>query len=160
MKDGAIVQIGTPEETWWVQPAIMGKICGRRWSLTSINCRNGHEKPTPIITFPKDGPRGLCIDAENGISSIFVVDSSFRLQGLLMAEDALKAVEKNEKILLKYSIEIFQRFHQIPHWESCSVCYQENLPGSCEWRNRLMGIIVRGSVMAKLAERYRKWLIL
>ncbi len=157
MKDGAIVQIGTPEEIL-MSPAsnYVEKFVEDVDRSRVLTAEMVMKKPTPIITFPKDGPRvALHRMRENGISSIFVVDSSFRLQGLLMAEDALKAVEKNQKDL----IEILDRnistvSPDTPLRELFSLLSGKSLPlAVVNDGNRLMGIIVRGSVMAKLAER-------
>ncbi len=157
MKDGAIVQIGTPEEIL-MSPAsnYVEKFVEDVDRSRVLTAEMVMKKPTPIITFPKDGPRvALHRMRENGISSIFVVDSSFRLQGLLMAEDALKAVEKNQKDL----IEILDRnistvSPDTPLRELFSLLSGKSLPlAVVNDENRLMGIIVRGSVMAKLAER-------
>ena len=92
MKDGAIVQIGTPEEIL-MNPAsnYVEKFVEDVDRSRVLTAEMVMKKPIAVVTFPKDGPRvALRRMRENGISSIFAVDNRFRLQGIVMAEDALK----------------------------------------------------------------------
>lgn len=156
MKDGAIVQIGTPEEIL-MNPAsnYVERFVEDVDRSRVLTAEMVMKKPTAVIRFPKDGPRvALHRMQENGISSIFVVDSSFRLQGLVMAEDALEAVEKNQKDLAEI---ISRDISTVPPDTVLrglfSLLSGKSIPlAVVNEENRLLGIIVRGSVMAKLAE--------
>ncbi|NLB19040.1 MAG: glycine betaine/L-proline ABC transporter ATP-binding protein [Syntrophomonadaceae bacterium] len=156
MKDGAIVQIGTPEEILmtpasnyvekFVEDVDLSRV------LTAEMVMN---KPITVVTFPKDGPRvALRSMWENGISSVFAVDSSFRLQGIVMAEDALQAVEQNQKDLTQIlNRDISTVTPDTVLKDLFSLLAGKNLPlAVVNDENRLLGIVVRGSVMAKLAE--------
>jgi glycine betaine/proline transport system ATP-binding protein len=91
---------------------------------------------------------------ENGISSVFAVDKERRLQGLVMADDALQAVENNQNNLEK----ILQRdvssvLPDTPLKEIFALLSGKSGPlAVVNEENKLLGVIVRGSVMAKLAE--------
>ncbi len=156
MKDGAIVQVGTPEEILMTPASTyVEKFVEDVDRSRVLTAEMVMKKPTAVILFPKDGPRvALRRMQENGISSIFAVDNSFRLQGIVMAEDALEAAEGNQKDLSQ----ILNREISTVKPDTvlkdlfCSLS-GKNLPlAVVNDENRLMGIIVRGSVMAKLAE--------
>lgn len=156
MKDGAIVQIGTPEEILMTPASnYVEKFVEDVDRSRVLTAEMVMKKPTAVIVFPKDGPRvALHRMQESGISSIFVVDNKFCLQGIVMAEDALKAVEQKQKDLtqiLNQDISTVKPDAVLK--DLFSLLSGKNLPlAVINDDNRLMGIIVRGSVMAKLAE--------
>jgi glycine betaine/proline transport system ATP-binding protein len=156
MKDGSIVQVGTPEEilmspaTNYVEKFVEDVDRSRVLTAEMVM-----KKPTAVVIIPKDGPRvALHSMQENGISSIFAVDKDRRLQGLVMAEDALQAVENNKKELDK----ILQRDVPVvlldtPLKEIFALLSGKSLPlAVVNEERKLLGVIVRGSVMSKLAE--------
>lgn len=154
MKDGAIVQIGTPEEILmnpandyverFVEDVDRSKI------LTASHIMKRPE----TINIEKHGPRAaLERMRKEGISSILVVDGKRRLKGYVTADDASEARKKeNNSIddILKTDIlkvspdtamqEIFSMIHDTP--VPIAVIREDN---------RLEGIIVRGAVIAALA---------
>ncbi|PKM90834.1 MAG: glycine/betaine ABC transporter ATP-binding protein [Firmicutes bacterium HGW-Firmicutes-12] len=156
MKDGAIVQIGTPEEilmspaTNYVQKFVEDVDRSRVLTAEMVM-----KKSVVVVISSKDGPRGaLRSMQENGISSVFAVDKERRLQGLVMADDALQAVENNQNNLEK----ILQRdvssvLPDTPLKEIFALLSGKSGPlAVVNEENKLLGVIVRGSVMAKLAE--------
>ncbi|MDD4297391.1 MAG: CBS domain-containing protein, partial [Ruminiclostridium sp.] len=155
MKDGSIVQIGTPEEilmspaTNYVEKFVEDVDRTRVFTAEMVM-----RKATVVVTFPKDGPRvALHNMQKNGISSVFAVDKERHLQGLIMAEDALQAVQSNQKDLEK----ILQRdvptvLPDTPLKEIFTLLSGKSSPlAVVNEENILLGVIVRGSVMAKLA---------
>jgi glycine betaine/proline transport system ATP-binding protein len=101
MKEGEIVQIGTPEEimmspaTHYVEKFVEDVDRSRILTAEMIM-----RKQVGVVNHPKDGPRvALRRMQDNDISSIFVVDKQYRLIGLVTAEDALTAVENQETSL-------------------------------------------------------------
>lgn len=156
MKDGSIVQIGTPEEiltspaTNYVEKFVEDVDRSRVLTAEMVM-----KKPTVVVIFPKDGPRvALHRMEENGISSVFVVDKERRLQGLVMAEDALQAVENNQKDLesiLQSDVPVV--LPNTPLREIFAFLSGKSVPlAVVNEEKKLLGVIVRGSVMAKLAE--------
>src|SRR5699024_9134752 len=95
MRDGEIIQIGTPEEimmspkTEYVKKFV--EDVDRSRILTAEMIMNANP---PLLTYPKDGPRmALRLMKKNGLSSIFVVDRQTQFLGIVTAEDALQAIE-------------------------------------------------------------------
>lgn len=156
MKDGKIVQIGTPEDilmspaTDYVEEFVEDVDRSRVFTAEMAM-----QKTTATIVHPKDGPRvALRTMQKNGISSVFAVDRERHLVGLILAEDALKAIEKKQDDLE----EILQRdtptvLPDTPLNDIFTLLSGKSLPVAVvNEKNKLLGVIVRGSVMAKLAK--------
>ncbi|HDP81475.1 MAG TPA: glycine betaine/L-proline ABC transporter ATP-binding protein [Spirochaetes bacterium] len=157
MKDGKIVQVGTPEEiltnpaTAYVERFVENVDMTRVLTAKDVMVKAGY------VVHPKDGPRGaLHSMRERGISSIFVLEKSRELLGIVMAENAREAVERGEQTLEKV-IEPYEQNKVTPDTPLADI-----LPMMVDIRypvavvdeaNKLVGIIVRGSVIAGLAER-------
>ncbi|NLG32970.1 MAG: glycine betaine/L-proline ABC transporter ATP-binding protein [Syntrophomonadaceae bacterium] len=155
MKDGAVVQIGTPEEilmspkTQYVEKFVEDVDRSRVLTAEMV-------MKTPfMVTYPKDGPRvALRNMQENGISSVFVVDSELRLLGLVMAEDALGAANNNKDLGEIMKREVGKVLPGTLLKDLFVQLSRTNLPlAVVDEKDKLLGAIVRGSVMAKLAER-------
>lgn len=152
MKDGIIEQIGTPEEILakpsneyiqnFVKDIDRSKI---------LQAKNIMFKPSTLISL-KDGLKVAIREMEeSGISSIFVVDAERRLQGLVTIDDALAGLKDNKTIK---DILITNYFTTGPE-----TYMQELIPYATETKypiavideqNKLLGIIVRVSVLSKL----------
>ncbi|GIQ69931.1 proline/glycine betaine ABC transporter ATP-binding protein ProV [Xylanibacillus composti] len=152
MKDGAIVQIGTPEEIMtnpaneyverFVEDVDLSKV------LTA-----SHVMKRPVTIAPDRGPRvALQFMKEHGVSNVYVVDGSRKLLGAVTAEDASRAVKENKTltdILIK----------DIPTVSADTVLHelfdqvsQAKVPLAVQDENgRLSGIVIRGAVLAALA---------
>src|SRR5690625_2959780 len=98
MRDGKIIQIGTPEEimmspkTDYVKKFVEDVDRSRVLTAEMIMDKN-----VPLVSYPKDGPRiSLRLMKRNGLSSIFVVNRQNKFLGIVTAEDALQAIENNE----------------------------------------------------------------
>ncbi|MEK4298939.1 glycine betaine/L-proline ABC transporter ATP-binding protein [Oceanobacillus sp. FSL W8-0428] len=154
MKDGVIVQIGTPEEILmnpandyvekFVEDVDRSKI------LTASHIMKRPE----TINIDKHGPRAaLERMRKEGISSILVVDEKRRLQGYVTADDASEARKKEVsdiKEILK--TDILKVAPDTPMQEIFSMIYDTPIPIAVVGDdNRLNGIIVRGAVLAALA---------
>lgn len=154
MKDGVIVQIGTPEEILmnpandyvekFVEDVDRSKI------LTASHIMKRPE----TINIEKHGPRAaLERMRKEGISSILVVDEKRRLQGYVTADDASEARKKeisDIKEILKN--DILRVAPETPMQEIFSMIYDTPVPiAVVEESGRLNGIIVRGAVLAALA---------
>jgi glycine betaine/proline transport system ATP-binding protein len=156
MLDGRIVQIGTPEEiisnpandyvARFVRGVDMTKV---------LTAQDVMKKPEPVIT-PKDGPRvALKQMRSSGISSIFVVERHRRLLGLLTADAAFEATEKGERDILPRLSHDFDRVGpEQPVEEILPVVANAKAPiAVIDDQERLIGVIVRGSVLEALASR-------
>ncbi|TVQ36676.1 MAG: glycine betaine/L-proline ABC transporter ATP-binding protein [Spirochaetaceae bacterium] len=156
MKDGAVVQIGTPEEIL-TRPAdrYVSKFVENVDITKVLVAADVMKKPTPVA-FVKDGPRtALHKMKEAGMSGIFVVRASnWELVGHVTAERAAEAAKHGER--------------WIDHITSANECatvpldqpvrsifpmISGNPVAVVDQANVLKGVIVRGSVMAALSER-------
>lgn len=156
MKDGEIIQIGTPEEilmspkTGYVKKFVEDVDRSRILTAEMIM-----QTDTPLVTYPKDGPRiSLRLMKKNSLSSIFVVDKQQQFLGIVTAEDALQAVENNEKdldrILIRNSATALP---DTPLNEMFALLTGKNEPlAILDDEGKFQGVVVRGNVMAKLAE--------
>lgn len=153
MRDGSIVQVGTPEEIL-VSPANdyveqFVKDVDRSKILTAQNIMKRPE----TVNIDRHGPRvALERMREEGLSSILVVDNKRHLQGYVMAEDALDATKKEIRELrdiLKTDITKVDK--ETPMQEIFNIIYDTPIPVAVVDNERLEGIIVRGAVIAGLA---------
>ncbi|MEQ6389100.1 glycine betaine/L-proline ABC transporter ATP-binding protein [Bacillaceae bacterium S4-13-58] len=153
MKDGSIVQIGTPEEIL-VNPAndYVERFVEDVDRSKILNAENIMKRPE-TITIEKDGPRvALERMKEEGISSIYVVDKQRNLKGYVTADKASEAVKNNVKDLTEIlesdvpTVDPETSMHDI-----FDIIYNSHVPVAVLKDGRLKGIIVRGAVIAALA---------
>lgn len=153
MKDGSIVQIGTPEEIL-VNPANeyverFVEDVDRSKVLTAQHIMKRPE----TINIEKHGPRvALERMRESGISSILVVDSKRNLKGYVTADDASEARNKDVRDLeeiLRTDIKEVEK--ETSMQEIFNVINGSPVPVAVVQDKKLVGIIVRGAVIAALA---------
>lgn len=152
MKDGAIVQIGTPEEiltspaTRYVEKFVEDVNLAKVLTAGTVM----HKAST--VTHPKDGPKtALHKMKEVGISGILVVDRERKLLGRVSAEDALRLSKTGEQSLESI---ITKDISTVPPETPINEIFAEQVfpVAVTDADNRLMGIIIRGSLLAALAE--------
>lgn len=154
MRDGSIVQVGTPEEIL-VNPAndYVEKFVEDVDRSKILTAENIMKRPE-TINIERHGPRvALEKMREEGISSILVIDSKRQLQGYVMAEDALEATNKEVRDLhdiLRTDIQKVAK--DTPMNDIFNIIYDSPIPVAVVDNERLEGIIVRGAVIAGLAE--------
>jgi glycine betaine/proline transport system ATP-binding protein len=153
MKDGSIVQIGTPEEIL-MNPANdyverFVEDVDRSKVLTAQHIMKRPE----TINIEKHGPRvALERMKETGISSILVVDSKRNLKGYVTADDASDARKKEVrdlKEILRTDIKKVDK--ETSMQEIFNVINGSPIPVAVVENEKLVGIIVRGAVIAALA---------
>jgi len=156
MKDGAIIQIGTPEEILtnpaneyvakFVEDVDMSKV---------LTAEGVMKRPDTVVT-TKDGPRQAMRQMkENGISSIFVVSKDRRLVGLVLADDALAAIEEKKETLDDFIIKNTPRVPpEYPLTDLIPLVADSRYPiAVVNEQDKLLGVIVRGSVLAGMVRR-------
>jgi glycine betaine/proline transport system ATP-binding protein len=157
MKDGAIVQVGTPEEiltspadeyvTRFVQDVDITKV------LTAATVM---QKCKAVAHLKTDGPRAALRKMRgNSISSIFVLDRDHRLKGMITAEDAARLAETGERDLTKIMI---TEFRSVPPETPAKDLFQHMHDISyplavVNGDDNLLGVVVKGSLLAAMAER-------
>lgn len=156
MKDGAVVQIGTPEEILtqpandyverFVEDVDLSKV------LTA-----SHVMRRPETITPDRGPRvALELMRERGISNLFVIDRAKKLLGVITAEDASEAMRSNRKledILVTDGPKVgpdtlLNELFEITSLSKVPLAVVDD-------NNRLLGVIVRGAVLGALAGEHK-----
>lgn len=155
MKDGLVVQIGTPEEVLTVPatPYVKKFVEGVNKSAV-LTSRTVMVRPHEVA-FLKDGPRtALHKMRKMGISSIFVVKPDFTFQGLLKAKDASGAVEKGEKRISKIlNTEIHTVTTKTPVSDLIPLLSSElQSVAVLDEDEKLVGYVNQGSLLGGLAE--------
>ncbi|MEF2967133.1 glycine betaine/L-proline ABC transporter ATP-binding protein [Paenibacillus sp. M1] len=152
MKDGELVQIGTPEEMLtnpadryverFIEDVDLSKV------LTA-----SHVMRRPETVTPDRGPRvALQLMRERGISNLFVIDRAKRLLGVITAEDASNAAKTGATL---QDILITDGPKVPPDTllnELFEVTSSAKVPlAVVDEQDRLLGVIVRGAVLGALA---------
>ncbi|CQR47044.1 Glycine betaine transport ATP-binding protein OpuAA [Paraliobacillus sp. PM-2] len=153
MKDGSIVQIGTPEEIL-VNPAndYVEKFVEDVDRSKVLTAEHIMKRPE-TVNIEKHGPRvALERMREEGLSSIYVIDGKRNLKGYVTADDASEA-RKNEirdlNQILKTDVPTVDR--DKPMQEIFEIIHDTPVPVAVVENSKLQGIIVRGAVIAALA---------
>lgn len=153
MRDGEIVQMGTPEEIL-MNPAnsYVEKFVEDVDRSKVLTAKNVMKRPE-TVNIDRHGPRvALERMRAEGISSILVVDSNRKLQGYVTADDALEARAKNINDLnhiLRKDIEKVEK--DTPLNDIFNMIYDSKVPIAVVEDEKLVGILVRGSIIAGLA---------
>ena len=155
MKDGKIIQIGTGEDILtnpanryverFVEDVDKSKV------LTASSVMN----KARVVSYPNDGPHvALRKMREEGISSIFVVTSDYTLKGWLDAETASQAAKdgiKKIEGIITTEIPVVAADEPVNNLFGQMADSKMPLPVVDE-NHKLIGVIVRGSILAALSE--------
>ncbi len=153
MKDGEIVQIGTPEDILtnpadeyverFIEDVDYAKV--RYVETVMVEPKE--------VAYDSDGPRVVLRRMkQSGLSTIFVVDEERRLVGICEAEEVAKLVEREES-------KLDGAIDRTAPTVECGTPLREVLPLFVERdlpvavvseQNRLEGVVVRGSLIAGL----------
>lgn len=154
MKDGEIVQIGTPEEILtepadsYVSKFVAGVDRSKIFTAESVM-----KRPQPLVSV-NSGPRvAIQLMKDHGISSIYVVEGkNRRLKGILMIKDALAALKEGKSLEAAMIPEIPCVAPGLPLNEVIPLIAESQYPlAVVNDSGKLLGIIVRGSVLGALA---------
>lgn len=153
MKDGKVVQVGTPEEIL-EKPAndYISEFIKDIDRSKVLQAERIMIKPNALVSL-KDGLKVAVKEMEeNGLSSVFVVDRQRHLQGNVTIDDAINGIKQKKTIqdVIKPDVSVADRSEHI----------QDLIPKALESRfpiavvndaNRLEGIILRVHVLSSLA---------
>lgn len=158
MKDGVIHQIGTPEEilqspaTEYVAQFVEGVS-----PQHVLRAEHIMKKPDALVR-TTDGPRVALREMQSeGLSSVFVVDRQQRLVGLVVADDAVKAVKESISDLREITLTNIPRV--LPDTlldDLIAIGAEAKYPVAVvDESDRLLGIIVRVSILSGLVNHRR-----
>lgn len=153
MRDGAVVQTGTPEdiltspENDYVEKFIEDVDRSKVFTASNVMIRPS------TISIEKDGPRvALKRMREESISSIFVVNRHRELIGMVHAKEVLDLInEKKSSLEEIIHRDIVTTEQDTPIADLMDTVSTMAVPMAVIENNKLKGIIVRGSVLAALA---------
>lgn len=152
MKDGSIVQIGTAEEILMNPANDYVERFVEDVDLAKVLTAEHVMKRAENVTVDRGPQVALKMMRDNGISTIYVVDKSQKLLGIVTADDASKAAKEKlglEEVLTK----------DVPKIEPETLVADifEPMAGATapvsvvDSTGKLVGIVVRGAVIAALA---------
>ncbi|VDG99085.1 Glycine betaine/L-proline transport ATP-binding protein ProV [Lysinibacillus sphaericus] len=152
MKDGEIVQIGTPEEILMNPSNDYVERFVEDVDLSKVLTANHIMKHADTVQIDR-GPRvALRLMESLRISSIYVVDKGGRLMGALTAQDALAAAEKNLKIEDVLITDVITTAGESVLTDLFDIVSTATIPVAVvDEKNRLKGIIIRGAMIGALA---------
>lgn len=155
IRDGSLVQVGTPEEIIR-DPAddYVAKFARGVDRSKILTLKDVMKRPHPIVQL-RDGPHvALQVMKEHGISSVFVVDRAKHLQGLITADLALEARKAGVASLREVKlIEVPVHQETVLVQDIFTIIAESKTPlAVIDEEQRLIGIIIRGSVLAALAD--------
>ncbi|HZK56132.1 MAG TPA: glycine betaine/L-proline ABC transporter ATP-binding protein ProV [Desulfosporosinus sp.] len=154
IRDGSLVQVGTPEEIIR-DPAddYVAKFARGVDRSKILTLKDVMKRPHPIVQL-RDGPHvALQVMMDHGISSVFVVDRAKHLQGLITADLALEARKAGVESLREVKlIEVPVHQETVLVQDIFTIIAESKTPlAVIDEEQRLIGIIIRGSVLAALA---------
>lgn len=157
MKDGQIVQVGTPEEILMTPANDYVKRFVENVDKTKILTAQSILTPPTVLAYPDDDPRQVLDKMNNeDITNIFVVQRfEMTLQGIVEAQAAKAAMERGDKTIANL---IQQKVPTVtstaPLTKLISILAESPWPVPVVNEERqLQGIVVNRSVLAALAKR-------
>ena len=152
MKDGEIVQIGTPEEILMNPSNAYVERFVEDVDLSKVLTAAHIMKRADTVQIDR-GPRvALRLMKQLRISSIYVVDKRGRLLGAITAQDAVKATDNNESIeeILIKDVSMIPEDRVLT--ELFDIVSTATIPVAViDDENRLKGIIIRGALIGALS---------
>ena len=154
MKDGEIVQIGTPEEILsqpaddYVEKFIEGVDRSQVYTAANVMIRAN------TVNIDRDGPRLAARRMrDNEISSLYVVDTKRKLVGILDADDVRSAIDAGQKDLRSIvKSDVPTTKMDTPLADLLDAVSTTPVPFAVvDDHDRLRGIIIRGAVVGALS---------
>ncbi len=157
MKDGAVVQIGTPEDIL-TKPATdyVAKFVEEVDITKVLTAESIMKKSETVAYLGTDGPRtAMRKMKKNAIASIFVLNKENKVQGVLFADEVAKLIEQGksnfEEVMHKDFMAVTP---ETPASELFPLMQNISYPVVVIDENKkLKGVIVKGLLMAAIAER-------
>ena len=156
MRDGAIVQVGSPEEILtnptddYVSKFVANADLSRVLTASSVM-----KLSEAVAVLGIDGPRTALRKMRNyGIAYLFVVDRTQKLQGLISVESVSELYARNDKDLESVLVRDIRTVHlDTPASELIPLMAGLPYPlAVTDDKGRLAGVIIRGTLLGALAE--------
>jgi len=157
MKDGAVVQIGTPEDIL-MNPSneYVAKFVEEVDITKVLTAETIMKKSQDVAYLGTDGPRAAMRKMKNNaIASLFVLDKEGKIHGIVFADQVARLIEKGEKSIESAIVrDIAKVSPDTAASELFAIMQGISHPVAVvDENNKLKGIIVKGILMAAIAER-------
>lgn len=150
MKDGKVVQIGTPEAILTEPADDYVRAFVQNVDRTKIITAGTIMRKAPTINYKKDGPRVATRNMEKvGVSTIYVIDGERRFKGIVTIDDAVDLQKKEIKDIssaIRKDLETTTPDTPIKQLLTKAITAKYPLPVLDE-DNRLVGIVDRASII-------------
>lgn len=157
MKDGAIVQVGTPEQILTSPATEYVARFVQDVDVTKVFTAESVMKHSEAVAYlPADGPRAaLRKMRKHNIAYLFVVDHNQRLVGIVSADAAASlAAQGKDQLSEGICTDIKTVLPSTPAQELFEIMSDLPYPlAVADENNKFKGVIVRGTLVAVLAER-------
>jgi len=153
MKDGAVVQIGTPEDILTNPADDYVKRFLENVDRSKVITAGALMRKTHTITVPKDGPHVAARAMEkDGLSSIFAVDSGRKLQGLLTIDEAIRLEKaKEQNVTSALETDLFVADPKTPIAELLNTAMNAKYPIAIQnEEGRLIGLLDRATILSEM----------
>lgn len=155
MKDGEVVQIGTPEDILTNPANEYVERFVENVDRSKVITASSLMRKVRTITVPKDGPH-VAIRAmeKHGISSIFAVDATRQLQGMLTVDEAVKLERaKKNDVTESLMTDLFVVSPDTPIADLLNTAMTTRYPIAIQdGEGRLMGVLDRAAILAEIYE--------
>lgn len=155
MKDGAVVQVGTPEEILTNPADDYVKRFVENVDRSKVITAGALMRKARTITVPKDGPHVAirAMEKENW-GSIFAVDSDRCLQGLITIDEAVRLEkEKKQDVSEALETDVYLASPETPIAELLNCAMNAKYPISIQDdAGRLLGVLDRTTILAEMYE--------
>lgn len=155
MKDGYVVQIGTPEEILTNPADDYVKAFVQNVDRTKIITAQAIMRKAPTVQVPKDGPSVAIRNMEKvGVSTTYVVNEKRQLKGVVTIDDAVALKEEGKKNIEKIiSSDIEVAGPETPINALLTKSIQSKYPiAVIDEDSKLLGIVDRATILAELNE--------
>jgi len=154
LKDGKVVQIGTPEEILTHPADDYVRAFVQNVDRTKIITAGTLMRKPPTVQLPKDGPKVANRKMEKiGVSTIYVLDEQRKLVGVARIDDTVKLEENKSKDLRSVVInDVETTTRETPIKYLLGKALETRYPiAVLDEKERLIGIVDRASIMAELS---------
>jgi glycine betaine/proline transport system ATP-binding protein len=155
MRDGEIVQIGTPEEILTNPSDEYVERFVQDVNLTKVLTAETIMRKAETVVLGKDGLRvALKMMKDKGVPTLFVIDRESKLHGMLTVESANRALQDGKAVQEVLHREIVRVYKDAPLAEILSLMAQADaaFPAAVtDEQGRLVGAVGRGAIFAALA---------
>lgn len=155
MKDGKVVQIGTPEQILTNPADEYVRAFVENVDNTKVITAAAIAKKCETINLSKDGPHvAVRIMEKRGMSSVFAIDSERRVQGIVRIDDAVELEkQKKDSVESKLIRDIYWTDQNTPISDLLSTALEAKYPIVVNREDgKMIGIVDRATILAEVLD--------